>query len=142
MLTREYLGVVALLLEDWFAIWEGLYAFDRLTMRGWMQLFGCRINVDGGCLSFLAVLGYLTFDAPWDKRDWVGPDKLGLVVQAPRTSSTSMRLSRSSLTIRGLCSSLRLPCVDAVYIIFVSLIKHLFFVFPYGDSLVLFFRIS
>jgi hypothetical protein len=78
MLTREYLGVVALLLEDWFANREGKYAFDRLTMRGWMQLFGCRRNVGGGCLSFLAVLGYLTFHAPWDKRDWVGPDNLGL----------------------------------------------------------------
>ena len=32
MLSKEYLGEVALLLEDWFANWEGMYAFDRLTM--------------------------------------------------------------------------------------------------------------
>ena len=32
MLSKEYLGEVALLLEDWFANWEGMYVFDRLTM--------------------------------------------------------------------------------------------------------------
>ena len=34
MLSKEYLGEVALLLQDWFANREGMYASDCLTTRG------------------------------------------------------------------------------------------------------------
>jgi hypothetical protein len=82
MLTKDYLGEVALPLEDWFSDREGNprpYAFDDVgnvvsPFCLWAGI-GEMLRMGVCVLCFVAVLGTLGFDPPGDECDWHGPDQ-------------------------------------------------------------------